>query len=89
LHFQRLSEDYYSYGFISVCPAIFDESCIFLTCQRRVMLLVLSGAKGYELQLYITIASPPLFSSWWEPSALAEGSNASALRKEFDFDHAL
>src|ERR1700722_5114210 len=25
LRLQQLSEDYYSYGFLSVCPAIFDE----------------------------------------------------------------
>jgi hypothetical protein len=29
-----------------------------------------------------------LLGGWWEPSALAEESNASALRTEFEFDHA-
>jgi hypothetical protein len=40
-HLQKLSEDYYSYGFIFVCPVlmadismVFDNSC-FLTASER------------------------------------------------------
>jgi hypothetical protein len=29
-----------------------------------------------------------IWECWWEPSASAEGSNATALHKDLDFNHA-